>query len=549
MRDYRIIYNDDNCGLRTIDPPHATEQISRVVDYLKGSQVGCVTWFMASEVAYAYDSEVIDSIYDLYERDPEFVPGNKSLGRNLPLSLHQQGIDYLPMLIDQFHSAGIAFYGSLRMNDAHHKSAPNSWLVSDFWRENQDKRLWEVQDGFGYYNAPLDYSYPEVRDQKTAVVREILERYDIDGIELDFIRNPYAFQPSEAWGKRQVLTDLIAEIKSIVDEFSRKKGHELGLIVRVPFQEEEHRNCGMEVDRWLEDGILDILVVSDKANNYNRQLEPWLSKCRDRGVLFYPSVEAGPKLNCSPETMLPHGVLPPRHNAGMRLDNPVRDVVTQMRGMASNYLAQGPDGIYLFNYPCKLFETEWSHEDFERMADVVNEIGRKETIRGKEKLYYFSHDLPIYVEASRPAQYYQTVAFRLNELAENEKVTLSFRRAAAQNPHAYVRSTGPELPSNFMQTILNGRALDESTFVKGVEEMEVIPSGFANVGTHERIEINLTGRDLVRGENTLAFEIPRCPKEEDPYVYIYELMVRVGVLTPHPPSPRSRPAWNQISYQ
>ena len=214
----RIIYNDDNCGLRVIEPPHSIEQISTAVDYLRGSQVDCICWFMASDVAYAYNSKVIDSINDKYKRDPDYVPAGKSLEKNLPYSLHKQGVDYLPTLIEKFHDAGISFYGSIRMNDAHHKSKPDGWLASDFWKDHQDWRLWEVEDGFSYYNATLDYSYAEVRDLKIKTVKEILQRYEVDGIELDFCRNPYVFQPSEAWGKRQILTDFISDIRNLINE-------------------------------------------------------------------------------------------------------------------------------------------------------------------------------------------------------------------------------------------------------------------------------------------------------------------------------------------
>jgi Glycosyl hydrolase-like 10 len=522
----RIIYNDDSCGLRVIKPPHSLEQVSTVVDYMRDSQVDCVCWFMASDVAYSYNSDIIDSINELYERDPDFVPAGKPLGKNFPLSMHKQGIDYLPLLIDKFHDADISFYGSIRMNDAHHKSKPDGWLSSEFWKKHQDWRLWEVQDGFSYYNATLDYSHPEVRDQKTGVVREILERYDLDGIEIDFIRNPYTFQPSEAWEKRQILTDYIAEIKGIVDEYSKKKGRELGLILRVPFEDEWHKRTGMDIKQWLEDGLIDILAMSNKSNNYKQFVKPWLSMCRKYNVLFYPSIEAGPMLNWKPDITLPHGVLPPRDNAGMKPENDVEETVTFMRGMAQNYLEQEPDGIYMFNYPCKLFETKHSNEDFNSLTSILAEIGDTKTMTGKEKKYIFCQDLPIYIEASRPAKYHQTIKFNINEkLDDSFKVKLSFRRAAAQNPHSYVDSIGPALPDNYMQTIFNGRMLDEKIFVKTMENMEMIPSGFHNIGKHEKIEINLKGSELICGENTLAFEIPRFPKEEDPYVYIYELIV------------------------
>jgi len=523
----RIIYNDDTCGLRIITPPHTEEKISTAVDYMKNSQVDCVCWCLSTgDVALAYYSNILENMYDLVENDRDYIPARKSIDKDLIRSLHKKGIDYLPVLINKFHDAEISFYATFRMNDAHLKSRPNGSLSSEFWKNHQDYRLWEVQDGRSYYNATLDFSYPEIRKSRIDSIIEVVTRYDVDGIELDFCRNPYIFQPSEAWGKRNVLTKFILSIRNKINEIGRRKKKEIKLIIRVPFADEKLKQAGMDVQTWLEMGCLDILVMSNLVNDYNEKIAPWLELCRKNNILFYPSIEAGAQINCCPSVDLPPGIAAPKSNFYVKEDSQLS--IKRVRGMAQSYNAQNPDGIYMFNYPCKLFETERNPDEFAELTSVLSELGSLETLNDKPKQYLFWGDLPIYVEAMRPPEYYQTIKFNImdSNLNKTSKVVLSYIRAIEDNPHNIDKSKG-YLPDNYIKTILNGKILDEKTFKKNKEKPGTIFSGFT-IGEHEKIEIQLSGDDLLYGENSLAFHIPHFPENDSPYVYIYELCVETS---------------------
>lgn len=201
----RIIYNDDTGVFRSINPPHTSKMILRAVDYLEGSQVDCVCWcFSTGNSALSYYSNVLENTFDNQEKDIGFSSNNTSNDKNLILSLHKQNIDYLPELIDLYHKAGISFCASFRMNDAHHKSRPSGSLSSKFWIEHQDLRLWEVSDGISYYNATMDFSFPKLRKLRLDSIVEVCDKYDVDGIELDFCRNPYTFPLRSMEEKRYI---------------------------------------------------------------------------------------------------------------------------------------------------------------------------------------------------------------------------------------------------------------------------------------------------------------------------------------------------------
>ncbi len=531
----KIIYNDDTCSLRVMPKPHSLSQIPKAVEYLKNTQVGCICWSIASgDLAYSYHSTFIENAYDMAEKDGGYsATGNEG---NLLLNLHRQGIDYLPTLINELRKINIAFFASFRMNDIHFKSEPEGMLATEFWKQHQEMRLWGVTQHRSYDNAAMDYSYPEVRDNRLNSILEVAERYDVDGIELDFCRNPLTFNPDEAWEKREILTDFIRQIRGGIEKIGNARNRKIKLLIRLPFDENQRRNAGMEVEEWIKDKLMDILVMSNYANIYNIEVEPFLSLCHANDILFYPSVECTPSINSYPSVELPDEVRPPRHNFVVK--ESAEETVIRLRAMAQNFLAQGVDGVYMFNYPCTIFQNypistfpnPMDTGELKLRAALLSQAGSTETLAKKEKEYTFWHELPIYVEASRPAKYFQTIKFYVNDedvLDKNNAITISFHQVVEDNPHAYCKPLSRYAASGYVTYLLNGEILDESKFVRIKQLPGRIQSGFV-LGEHELVQILVKSCSaLQKGWNALGFEIRHTPVNNDPYIYIYELNLHI----------------------
>ena len=524
----RIIYNDDTCSLRTAPRPHTLETLACALDYLKGTQVDCLCWCVGEQIAYAWPSKVVENIYDLQTRGAS-LPAGWNGDQDVMYSLHRQGIDYLPLLIRRAHAQGLMFAASFRMNDTHIKTFPEGALSSEFWKTHQHYRLWDATDARGYYNSALDYSYPEVRNRYREAIAEVAGMYDVDGIELDFTRSPYFFQPFEAWDKREILTAFVREIRELIERIGTQRGRPLTLILRIPCLERALTTAGIDAAQWIEERVAPILVISELANNYNQVIEPWLTRCREAGVLLYPAVELPPAYNIaefySPFIQNP---LAPRHDGGGSVPFSDEARINRHRAAAQNLLAQQPDGLYMFNFPCVLVEgRDIMHTDaaaFSRVTSTLHELGCLETLARKDKCYTFYRDLPIYVEANRPRRYHQTIPFAIRgEDIRHATVTLRWRQIAEKNPHASASyRQNPIVKSGLVKVYLNDREIPEQDLQKTRAPGGRIPSGF-RLKTHELVELQVSGRELRDGENALAFEMPRFPRERDPYVYIYEL--------------------------
>ena len=534
-----IIYNDDNCSLRYVDPPHSEQSLDTLLRHMEGSQVGGFAWCMGSDIAEAWPSKVIENYYDQLAAghfigliDDESGFGGTLAGkgeyfdnlprgqepRNVMVSFHRQGVDYLPLFIERVRRRGIQFYGSFRMNDCHHKSDPRGMLSSKFWQEHQDWRLWEVLDGRTYYNAAMDFSYPPVRQRRLDAIREALDWYDMDGIELDFCRNPYVFQPSEAWEKRQILTDFIRQVRQDLNTAQTKWGHKLVLLLRVPFDEKKLHEAGMDVNAWLEEGLIDTLIMSRLLNDYNQSIEPWASRCREHGVAFYPSIEIGPVHN----TVHNHITL-----------ETVEEATARQRAAAQNYLGQGAAGVYMFNYTCVLYQQRRTPEEMIKLTRILFELGRQQTLSGKPKQYAYWKDLPMQVESRRPARFHQTIHFSLfdPDLAKPDTcVQISFHQTTEPNPHVdarHCKDSDAILPPGWVTYWLNGQEVPEVWIHRHEQPAGPIASGF-NLGRHETVTITPPPSALRQGENTLGFFVPHFPQEHDPYLQIYQMLVDVN---------------------
>ena len=112
--------------------------------------------------------------------------------------------DYFQAMADRCRQIGIQLFVTVRMNDAH--DSPKGWnavdLYSQYKKAHPELLLGEaVHPSFA---TGFDFAYEQVRQNKFKVIEEIVLDYDLDGIELDFLRHPAFFKPEEAYRNRHL---------------------------------------------------------------------------------------------------------------------------------------------------------------------------------------------------------------------------------------------------------------------------------------------------------------------------------------------------------
>jgi hypothetical protein len=144
------------------------------------------------------------------------------------------GNDPLQPILQFWKRDGRTFFFSMRMNDAHHEIFNWAHLWDDFrrthrglWIDPPTDAEWENKflpwlNGTGpkpefpsRRDLRLDYSKPQVRKHYLETLREACRRYDLDGIELDWLRSPKLFRPHEVG--TAAITDFVTEARAILD--------------------------------------------------------------------------------------------------------------------------------------------------------------------------------------------------------------------------------------------------------------------------------------------------------------------------------------------
>ncbi|NLE37197.1 MAG: hypothetical protein GX621_04150, partial [Pirellulaceae bacterium] len=94
---------------------------------------------------------------------------------------------------------------------------------------------------------------------------DVCTRYDIDGIELDFFRHPVIFK-EQMTGKpitdaqRRLMTQLIRRIRKMTQEVAAGRGRPMLVAVRVPDSVAYCRALDLDLETWLDEGLVDIVT-------------------------------------------------------------------------------------------------------------------------------------------------------------------------------------------------------------------------------------------------------------------------------------------------
>jgi uncharacterized lipoprotein YddW (UPF0748 family) len=159
---------------------HRRQSVTYILDRCKGVGIQRVYWRCLDGGRAMYASQLMDEEWVGYE--PDNYHAWKSPGSDVGYYREEyQGFDSLREAVDYGHQIGLEVHAWLSINEDDH-----AWgLVSRFCRQHPQFR-WVKRSGLPY-NSQLSLAFPEVREYKLGLIKEILE-YDIDGVFFDWIR-------------------------------------------------------------------------------------------------------------------------------------------------------------------------------------------------------------------------------------------------------------------------------------------------------------------------------------------------------------------------
>jgi glycosyl hydrolase family 10 len=367
---YRFIYNSDGMNV-FIDkePPMVPEDTYSYVDEVAETQV--TTFFICPNAGMRmlYPSETTgmlggnipeEKIEEIRKKATE-KGGTTDRGIVNLQALVDAGHDPIEPIVDRANEKGLEIFLTFRLNEIHAVNEPESHILSDFWKDHPDWRVGKPGEKIGdlyqdimgprvnpivgaWFWGALNFAIPEVRQRRLAEIRECCERYDVDGLDLDFQRFPVYFPIGEEAKFVETMTSWVREVRKLTNEIGEKRGRPFLLSVRTMAKPAQNLAIGLDPETWAKEGLVDFVVASHYLRNdypiaiqeYRKLLPP------DMGL--YGSIEVEPE----------------------------RDTY---RKIARQLWEDGVDGILLFNF---FTRREGGKEP---PFDLLNELGDAETIQ------------------------------------------------------------------------------------------------------------------------------------------------------------------------
>ena len=305
--------------------------------------------------------------------------------------LRAEGTDALEVVCDQMHARGKKVMAAIRMGDTHHRSLdPNSPLCPMFAIEHPEYVIKQPDDRTN--ETALDYSYPQVRSHRLSIMREIAEQYDVDGLELNFVRWAKHFPRDQGRAKAKIMTDFVGQIHSLLERAAQKRGRKkLTLGVRIPESIDACWLAGVDIETWVNRGWIDYVVVST-WNNTDPQLpvDEFTRFTKPAGVDTI--VVMGNMIGCiydGPPQILDRPIaMSAKHRSTGYLAMLITE--SEARGAAANYYAWGANSISFWNVGIHFGgEVTATPEQRQRIARWTSAVQSKQTVFAGPRTYRY----------------------------------------------------------------------------------------------------------------------------------------------------------------
>lgn len=290
--------------------------------------------------------------YDSKACDPIWMAIDEAKARGLapdqwPVNAKKafdNGVDLYKVWCDYAREKGnVSLWISQRMNDVHYIDKPWNIRTNRFWYDNPQLHRMPDHDrtkGGKWTNHAFDYAHKEVRDFQFNIFKELVDRYDADGFELDWMRFWEHLTPGKERELSYILTDYIRRCREYTKEVAKKRGHPIYLSVRVPTLYKTARDFGLDPETWAKEGLVDMIAIANfwAAADFDFDSADWVNRIKkaNPNVAVLASVSDNAVV----------------YRGGVKMNTEL------LRGWGSNAFAGKVDGLYLFNVAYLSYETQ-----------------------------------------------------------------------------------------------------------------------------------------------------------------------------------------------
>lgn len=341
-RHYQALFNSDTTHIeQCASPYHKTNQDTPLTKKMVQAAVTealdagadcyvitpghCWTPWWPSEYLAAHNKWYFDAF------------GGSNTGNPFWTYIHVKKNDFIQQQIDVCRERGAGVFIDFRMNDAHMvgQTDPKKASIAfaaEIFVDHPEYRIGSMSDGTR--ENVLDFRHAAVREQKLNLIRELIERYEIDGFELDFCRRFAFFNTDKTTESERIaiMTDFVRQVREMLDRATERDGRYRDLSVRIPIWSDQYGRMGIDLAAFESAGVTIFNFTSSYFLSQDFYLEPLKAQlehakvyCELNPITAYSTDEDGKRIHR-------------------------RALPEQYATVARKAYAQGADGLSFFNF-------------------------------------------------------------------------------------------------------------------------------------------------------------------------------------------------------
>ena len=352
------------------EPPMERQEFEAAVDELVGTPVEALMFGLGDGRTLLHGTQVGELWGSPVKKWPHLIFRRAHQNARMMLD---RGQDPLRIVCDRAGAKGILIYPTLLVNQGLRGTGPEEDVRASNFRW-QNRHL-EIGAGGDLESFPgrtnLDFKHEEVREERFALIKEVLKNYPVDGFELQLnYSGPHFFHPDQVKAGRPILTDWVKRVYQAV----KSSGQNRELAIKVPADLDRAYSLGLDVRQWIRQGIVDVLIGATYS-------------ILDQQADFRPLLEAVEGSPCRVHAAL---------NGEVHSDRLEAATLSIMRAAACNYWAQGVDGLYLDQWFGR-----WPYDS--TFYEQLREVPHPDVMAPKDKFYYVTTGANLRLRPTDPA--------------------------------------------------------------------------------------------------------------------------------------------------
>ncbi len=298
-----------------------------------------------------------------------------------------RGGDIVKIFVDRCRATQQAPFISFRLNDAHHKEFANpkpgdkpggsiGMSVTRHYVEHPEYLF--NKDAKKGAELVQNWVHEDVRNQKLALITELCENYDLDGLELDYMRfyNFFEVEKTTLEQRCGIMTGFVKQVREVLDR-TQRDGKRRWLCARVPCLVKGLDALGLDLRAMVAAGVDMVNLSASYFTTQNMELAAIRAQLPETAALYVEmchSVANGAR------------VVPGYDTFTFR-----RATQEQMQTTAHLAYARGADGVSFFNFAYYREHGGPGRGPFaEPPFEVLNKVGETKELAKKPQHWFLA---------------------------------------------------------------------------------------------------------------------------------------------------------------